>query len=371
MALYKDNMASFDPGSFARDSGQAYLDDWIVTDKTSRETEQHTSIIVNKLQVLGWLVNTTESMLDPSQVLHHLGYELDTRIMTIRLPDDKLRDLRRSIQQLLKHPVQTPRRVHSLTMRIQAATIAIFPARLCTQHLMRFKNQIVKRLNNWDRHHQLTQGCTKELQWRVENLQLWNGRSIIPQAPKHALYVDASDRGWGAHWRNKRISGLWSREEAQQPINWRELKAVELALQTFRSLRQTSIRIRTDYVTSLTYINRQGETRSTVLSDLASSLWKMCLPQTPTDSGTYFWQEHHRGHRISLLLCEMRMVKYSNKKAQMLNFEQFPEYPILKNYLATCLYKGAHPFNFFFFFDSHHIRYFSTLRLVCIYETIK
>lgn len=205
----------------------------------------------------------------------------------------------------------------------------------------------------------------------MENLQLWNGRSIIPQAPKHALYVDASDRGWGAHWRNKRISGLWSREEAQQPINWRELKAVELALQTFRSLRQTSIRIRTDYVTSLTYINRQGETRSTVLSDLASSLWKMCLPQTPTDSGTYFWQEHHRGHRISLLLCEMRMVKYSNKKAQMLNFEQFPEYPILKNYLATCLYKGAHPFNFFFFFDSHHIRYFSTLRLVCIYETIK
>lgn len=91
----------------------------------------------------------------------------------------------------------------------------------------------------------------------MENLQLWNGRSIIPQAPKHALYVDASDRGWGAHWRNKRISGLWSREEAQQPINWRELKAVELALQTFRSLRQTSIRIRTDYVTSLTYINRQ------------------------------------------------------------------------------------------------------------------
>jgi hypothetical protein len=35
-------------------------------------------------------------------------------------------------------------------MRIQAATFAIFPARLYTRHLLYYKNQMVKTEADWD-----------------------------------------------------------------------------------------------------------------------------------------------------------------------------------------------------------------------------
>ncbi|KAI9494294.1 hypothetical protein BDB00DRAFT_871626 [Zychaea mexicana] len=45
---------------------------------------------------------------------------------------------------------QTPRRINSLTMRIKAATIALFLVQLYTQALMRFKNHWVKDNTGWD-----------------------------------------------------------------------------------------------------------------------------------------------------------------------------------------------------------------------------
>ncbi|KAL0085853.1 hypothetical protein F4703DRAFT_1736853, partial [Phycomyces blakesleeanus] len=50
----------------------------------------------------------------------------------------------------------------------------------------------------------------------------------------------------------------WNDQEASISINWREMKAVQLALQTFPSLQHTSILVRTDNTTSLSYINKQG-----------------------------------------------------------------------------------------------------------------
>lgn len=63
----------------------------------------------------------------------------------------KLRDLRRSIKQILDHPRrQTPRVIHSVTVRIQATTFAIFPAGLYTRRLLYHKNQTVHQDKDWD-----------------------------------------------------------------------------------------------------------------------------------------------------------------------------------------------------------------------------
>ncbi|KAG2212978.1 hypothetical protein INT45_005486, partial [Circinella minor] len=87
----------------------AYLDDWLIME-------------------LEWLVNIKKSNLQLQQQINHLSYQLNMTTMTAKLPSPKLRDLRRSIHSLLHHPVQTPRWVHSLTMHIKAATIALFLA---------------------------------------------------------------------------------------------------------------------------------------------------------------------------------------------------------------------------------------------------
>jgi hypothetical protein len=163
-----------------------------------------------------------------------------------------------------------------LTMRIQAATFAIFPARLYTRHLLLHKNQTVHHSTDWDKPVTLPATCLEEIKLWINKLTQWNGRSFLPQTPKEALYVDASDTGWGCSWKTQTAHGYWSKVEAQQSINWRELQAAFLAIKTFH-LRNTNLLIRTDNTTSLSYINKQGGTRSVSLMHLAINLWKHCL----------------------------------------------------------------------------------------------
>ncbi|KAL0097639.1 hypothetical protein J3Q64DRAFT_1828939 [Phycomyces blakesleeanus] len=92
----------------------------------------------------------------------------------------------------------------SLTMRIQAAMITLFLARLYTQHLMWFKN------GSWE--------C---------NISQWNDQSRLSQQNKHVLFVDASSTRWRCALGDKAIYRYWSHQEATMSINWQEMKVNE------------------------------------------------------------------------------------------------------------------------------------------------
>jgi hypothetical protein len=239
--------------------------------------QEQTDSLINQLTSLGWLINHKKSQLEPTQSLEHLGFHLESHNMTIRLPGTKVRDLRRSIQTVLSSPLQTPRKIHSLTMRIKAATLALFPANLYTQSLLQFKNASVKRPADWDKATTLPQQCLEELRWWLTNLSKWNGQSLLPQLPSHTVYVDASNLGWGGSYQGTTVQGLWTQEEAGQSINWRELKAIDLTLRSFTDLQHTTVLIRTDNTTAKAYVNRQGGTKSQKLNQLATNIWERCL----------------------------------------------------------------------------------------------
>ncbi|CEP08910.1 hypothetical protein, partial, partial [Parasitella parasitica] len=266
---------------WARSQGMrisAYLDDWILVAKTKEQALQQGKQVVEQLQKLGWIVNFKKSVLQPTQQLEHLGFSLNTKTMQASLPPKKLRDLRRSIKQILDHPQrQTPRVLHSITMRIQAATFAIFPARLYTRHLLYYKNQTVKSDKDWDLPVAMDQASLEELQWWYHNLKKWNGRSFLPTTPTETVYVDASNTGWGCSWKHQKASGYWTHEEASQSINWRELAAAFFALKTFQIPTNSTILIRTDNTTSLSYINNHGGTRSLPMLELATQVWNWCI----------------------------------------------------------------------------------------------
>ncbi|KAG1085517.1 hypothetical protein G6F42_021365 [Rhizopus arrhizus] len=150
----------------------AYLDDWLLIAESKQLAVSQARQVVSLLQDLSWLINYKKSVLTPTQQLEHLGFVLNTRDMTALLPPAKLRDIRRSIKQVLDKPHrQSPRIIHSLTIRIQAATFAIFPARLYTRHLLYYKNQTVKSDSDWDRPRPLDQASLEELQWWYDNIR--------------------------------------------------------------------------------------------------------------------------------------------------------------------------------------------------------
>ncbi|KAG0927513.1 hypothetical protein G6F28_012710 [Rhizopus arrhizus] len=148
------------------------------------------------------------------------------------------------------------------------------------KHNIYYKNQVVKTDNDWDRSFPLDSPRLQELRWWYTNLQAWNSRSLLPNTPSQTIFVDASNTGWGYNRKGQRAHGYWTSEEAAQSINWRELKAAHLALKTFRIPNNTTVLIRTDNTTSLSYINKQGGIRSLPLLELATKVWNWCLQRS-------------------------------------------------------------------------------------------
>ena len=88
------------------------------------------------------------------------------------------------------------------------------------------------------------------------------------------IFTDASTHGWGAHMGDSKISGTWTPSDRKLQINCLDFKAVMFALQHWAPLLQgRQVMIATDNSTVVSYINKQGGTRSLTLLRLTVDLF--------------------------------------------------------------------------------------------------
>ena len=103
---------------------------------------------------------------------------------------------------------------------------------------------------------------------------LTSGMPIRPFQAGHTIFTDASNQGWGAHMGNSKILGTWTLIDRKLHINCLELKAVTCAQQLWAPLLQGhQVMVATDNSTVVSYINKQGGTRSTSLLRLTVELF--------------------------------------------------------------------------------------------------
>ena len=113
------------------------------------------------------------------------------------------------------------------------------------------------------------------------------GVSLRQISPDLDFWSDASDVGWGAHLGSLTASGLWSLEQSTLSINARELLAVREGLLHFQSsLVGRNVSVFCDNSTAVSYLRKEGGTRSPFLNTLtqgilrwAESLSILLLPQ--------------------------------------------------------------------------------------------
>lgn len=106
------------------------------------------------------------------------------------------------------------------------------------------------------------------------------GRAFCPRKtsgsppPSQAVTTDASHSGWGASWGNRQLSGSWSVSVNERDhINVLELRAIFLALSEWAPvLRGVTVAIHCDNKTAVSYILKEGGTRSHSLM-----MWARCL----------------------------------------------------------------------------------------------
>ena len=118
-----------------------------------------------------------------------------------------------------------------------------------------------------------TETISAHLDWWQNPSNVMRGADLHPKDHSIQLFTDASNEDWGAHLDQSSTKGLWSDREKRLHINVLELKAVSLALRSFKDQCQNQIvPVATDNSTVIAYINKQGGTRS---AEMCALLWKI------------------------------------------------------------------------------------------------
>ena len=211
------------------------------------------------------------------QEIEFLGFKLNTLLMEIQLPEQKLLDLKDQCKKLLMEKKTTVLALAKLIGRMTSTLEAIRPGPLNYRKLQMCKTKGLLQGQSYGARVTLSAECLEELRWWCYNVEQWNGRALLTPGPDMTISTDASNSGWGAQWGSSQIKGSWSSDEMRWHINAKELKAVELAVRAFtKSKDSIQVHCECDNRTAVAHINRMGGTRTSMMVQMTKDLWRYC-----------------------------------------------------------------------------------------------
>ena len=159
----------------------------------------HAASALNLLESLGFVVNYHKSQLIPSQQIEFLGFLVDSVTLSLQLPGEKLRKIRKRCQQLLNVGETSIRELSKFLGLLISSIQAVFPAPLHYRHLQRLKNLSLNTLQSDDAIIPLDSQAKEELVWWRDHLQAWNGKALFQKSVDLVIETHASRKGWGAY----------------------------------------------------------------------------------------------------------------------------------------------------------------------------
>jgi hypothetical protein len=211
---------------------------------------------------------------------------INSKNMTLAVPQKKVRDLRREACKIYHKNNITLRALSSFIGKALAMTAAVLPARLKTQYLVHLRNDALRKGKTWTDVITVTEQAKSDILWWAEHLQSWNGHTWIADHPQEEIFTDASDTGWGIVHNDQTHAGTWNQTEISNHINWKELMVIWYVV-SMPKLQGRRLHIYCDNTTTIAYINRFGGTRSAPLMNLANKIWNHCLATGTTITTSY------------------------------------------------------------------------------------
>ena len=210
-----------------------FLDDILIMASTKKELIQAWDTLIFLLQTLGCLVNKNKSVLHPCQILQFLSVGINSKEMSVSLPQEKKYKIISQFQGILKEKSVSIRELTQVLGCLSSTAIAVLAAPLQYRAIQRQQIAELAITKNVNSMIVLTEEARKELQWWVENLQLTKGKTLINSQPQITISTDASLEGWRAYYQCQRTGGPWTSQEKKNHINVLELMAVKYAILTF------------------------------------------------------------------------------------------------------------------------------------------
>ena len=157
-----------------------YIDDILILAESKELVWEHVIGLIYLLENLGFVINQPKSILEPTQSVEYLGFSVNSVQQDLSLPAGKVKKIRAETWHLLEGNQTTARRLSQLLGRLQAATRAVPLAPLFYRKLQRALQRTLE-LSDQDYSAQLilSSGEQEELQWWLDHLSAWNGRTIM------------------------------------------------------------------------------------------------------------------------------------------------------------------------------------------------
>ena len=208
-----------------------YVDDFIIVGKPeSLDCGMHLSTLLQTCESLGVPI-APEKCEGPLSVLTVLGIEIDTDLMQLRLPTDKLARLFQSLSEWRHRKSCTKRELLSLLGTLHHAARVIRPGRAFVRRIIDLSTT---------RHHmeariRLNRELRSDVEWWFQLSSSWNGVSILApiraNAPDGFVTSDASG-GWGcgAFCGSEWFQLRWDSHVAPLHITIKELLPIVVAV---------------------------------------------------------------------------------------------------------------------------------------------
>ena len=238
-----------------------YLDDMLFMYTYKDQLEAMAPMICKIFEALGLMVNTKKSLLNPTQVVEFLGFQINSLTMTFNLPSEKGRKIQQEAANLLKSQSISARHLAVFIGKVVAASRAITHAPLHYRALQRALNSATSEHNplecsdKFDSQVTLNSEMITDLHWLSALNKQTVATPVCPPQPVLVIESDASQLGWGARCIKASTGGHWSVEESTHHINYLELLAAFLALKTFANTQKGPILLRMDNISAVTYVN--------------------------------------------------------------------------------------------------------------------
>ena len=231
---------------------------------------------------LGFQVHPKKSMVVPTQKIEYLGFVVSSIDMTVRLTEEKVSAIIKRCRDFSRvNKEHSIREVASLVGTLISTFPGVQYGPLHYRSLDRDKMDALKRCKgDYEAYMVLSPESLGELSWWITHVDS-SVRKITREDPHSILETDASLTGWGAKWGEMKTQGVWCRSEKDQHINCLELLAIRWGLLSLcHAEHDTHIRIMSDNVTAVCYINAMGGCQSDICNRIACDIWQWAIEKS-------------------------------------------------------------------------------------------
>ena len=104
---------------------------------TKEEAAQHLEVLLFLLKALGFIINLEKSHMEPAQEVEFLGLTVDLQSLQLRLPGEKIRQIRKEAAHLQVQELVSAHQLSRFLGKLSAASQAMWAAPLFYQALQR------------------------------------------------------------------------------------------------------------------------------------------------------------------------------------------------------------------------------------------